>query len=226
MNNISKSALKQQIKMLINTLGVTPSLKNSEHFDFFKQVIARHPECPKWGEPSDIGIRKNVLYRSTEVFGVWPSGTYPVSMEKCIHMKLPSTRAELYEAMRNSIDDQIMAYRASCDEHACVFCQSTSLIEVDHIVLFSDLVKQFLVDKEPPTSFGRNRGSAVVLKPGSFCDEWQAFHQDRATLRLLCRDCNGARNIKKPAAASSEQPPSAATPSSFAPCDEVLGAPL
>lgn len=224
--DVSKAALKHKIKMLINTLGVTPSLKDSEHFDFFKQVIARHPECPKWGEPSDIGIRKNVLYRSTEVFGVWPSGTYPVSMEKCINMKLPSTRAELYEAMRNSIDDQIMAYRASCDEHVCVFCQSTSMIEVDHIVLFSDLVKQFLVDKETPTSFGRNRGSAVVLKPGSFCDEWRAFHGNTATFRLLCRGCNGARNIKKTAAASSEQPPSAETPSSSEPSGAGLDGPL
>jgi len=223
----SKAALKHKIKMLINTLGVTASLKDTEHFEFFKEVIARHPECPKWGEPSDIGIRKNVLYRSTEVFGVWPSGTYPVSMEKCINMKLPSTRAELYEAMRNSIDDQVMAYRASCYEHACVFCQSTSLIEVDHIVLFSDLVKQFLNDRmDLPKSFGRNRGSAVVLKPGSFCDQWRAFHGTTATFRLLCRGCNGARNIKKPAAASSEQPPSAATPCASEPSGAGLDGPL
>jgi len=205
--DISKTALKQKIKTLIKSLGVTPSLKGTEHFDFFQQVIARHPKCPKWGVPSDIGIRKNSVYYSMEVFGVWPSGVYPVSMEKCINMKLPSTRAELYESMRNSIDDQIMAYRDSCGEQkVCSFCQSTDRIEVDHIIQFADLVKMFLVDKEPPTSFGRNRGSAVVLKPGQFCDEWCEFHKANATLRLLCRGCNGARNVNEKTAVASSVP--------------------
>lgn len=207
MADISKTALKNKIKMTIQALGVTPSLEG-EHLDFFQQVIARHPECPKWGVPSVIGIRRNPVYYSMEVFGVWPSGTYPVSMDKCVNMKLPSNRADMYEAMRNSIDDQILAYRASCDEHVCVFCKSTERIEVDHIILFSELVKQFMVDRIPPTSFGRNRGSAIVLRPGKFCDEWRAFHGENATFRLLCRTCNGARNVnEKPLVASDGQQP-------------------
>jgi len=207
MTDISKTALKQKIKMTIQALGITPSLEG-EHLDFFQEVIARHPECPKWGIPSVIGIRRNPVYYSLEVFGVWPSGTYPVSMDKCVNMKLPSNRADMYEAMRNSIDDQILAYRASCDEHVCVFCKSTERIEVDHIILFSELVKQFMVDRTPPTSFGRNRGSAIVLKPGKFCDDWRAFHGAHATFRLLCRTCNGARNsIEKPVVASDGQQP-------------------
>ena len=203
--NISKAALKQKIKSLIAEIGLTPSLKGTPHFDFFQQVIARHPE--QWGKADDIGIRQNPVFYSTEVFGVWGGKTYPVSMDKCINMKLPSTRAEMYEAMRNTINDQILAYRATCDVIECAFCQSTVRVEVDHIILFSDLVKQFLNDRtDLPKSFGRNNGSAVILKPGSFCDEWQAFHQDHATLRLLCRECNGARNVNERTEVASSAP--------------------
>lgn len=210
MENISKAALKQKVKTLIAEIGLTPSLKGTEHFDFFQQVIARHPESSKWGAPTDIGIRQNSVFYSTEVFGVWGDKVYPVSMTKCIDMKLPSTRADMYEAMRNSINDQILAYREKCDVIVCAWCQSTVRVEVDHIIQFSNLAKEFLSQRNDlPTTFGRNSGSAIVLKPSKFCTDWCAFHKDRATLRLLCRTCNGARNITsgKPAVASGAPQP-------------------
>jgi hypothetical protein len=190
---MSKTELRTKIRMLIKDLGVTPSLKATQHYDFFKEVVARHPKA--FPEPLDLGIRKNALYKSLEVFGVWHSGTYPVSMEKCVNMKEPSVKAQFYEAMRNSINDQVLAFRLEQTDLSCVFCSSTENPEVDHVVMLKHLISEFMHTREMQTQFDRNRGSSVILKPGQFCTDWQAFHAERATFRMLCQECNGKRNI-------------------------------
>ena len=195
----SQKKLKEYVKSIINEIGLCESVKTNypEHYNFLLELFKRHPNHKeKVYGLVDIKIRYNLKFKGQlEVLIEKANGKIiDISvLKKCINKQKVN---HLIQAMRLAIDPQIEEFRKN-NKLICVKCCSRKNTHVDHHnPKFNDLYNSFIKDKEYiPDEFDNGPGNikCFMEKDIKFEKEWYKYHKNKATLRILCRDCNSKR---------------------------------
>lgn len=163
-------------------------------------LLERHPEKEKKIGVGVKGFSKGKSEYGTEcIFVERIDGTRDaIGINSMITGKSRDWKLNLFQAMRESVSDQIASFRRRSKEIHCGICgDRLAEAEVDHVKPFKTLVDEFLKDREyVPQSFDDcPRDFAAIFKPSDleFQTTWQQFHFDNATLRLVHPKCNRSR---------------------------------
>ena len=192
--NMTKKDKLNYFKLKLNK-GFCNSLKKERYEDFedFMELFKEHPEYEiKLKNVIDLCIVANKRCRKYfEINLIKDDGSFEdISYRCCINKHSPNSN--LLRALRYTIEPQIRDYRNN-NELICDFCKSTDNIQIDHIIFFKDLVKDFLLNRtDIPTFFDDNEynGCKFKLEDTKIRDEWYNFHKQNAKLRCLCSKCN------------------------------------
>lgn len=186
---------KTEIRDRIHTVGLCKSLR-SEHpkeYTFFYELFQKHPhaERKRVREIADIFIQQS--WGDFQIGYMLRDGTRDtISWNKCLSGKPDSPEMLLTRALRAAIMYQMKIYRRS-QVRCCVLCSSDKEITVDHYpTKFRDIRDEFLQTHTPPTTFTKNYRSQDCFheEDKEFEREWQEFHEQKATYRILCSTCN------------------------------------
>jgi len=124
---------------------------------------------------------------------ILPDGTKDtISWNKCLSGKPDRPDELLTRAMRTAIQYQLKKFKRT-QIHQCAICSSRKEITVDHYpTKFKQIKEDFLLGRVYPTTFTKNYRSQDCFheEDKQFEREWQAFHEERATYRILCSTCN------------------------------------
>lgn len=186
---------KTTIRDQIEAIGQCKSLR-SEHpkeYVFFYELFQKHPhaERKRVSEITDIFIQQSwgdfrLGYRLRD-------GTKDtISWNKCLSGKPDSPDMLLTRAMRTAIMYQMKIYRRS-QVGRCVLCSAEKEITADHYpVKFRHIKEEFLQTHTPPTTFTKNYRSQDCFREEDkeFERQWQEFHEQKASYRILCSTCN------------------------------------
>jgi hypothetical protein len=91
-----------------------------------------------------------------------------ISWVACSTGRSPTPHGLRVAHLRKLIAPQIIEFRNSA-EQKCTLCESTTQLEVDHVYMFKNMIKDYIGDSD---------------------EEWIEFHKQNASLRMLCRSCN------------------------------------
>lgn len=108
----------------------------------------------------------------------------------------------LKSAMRYSFYSQKLEFRNNCNDKFCVFCKTTENLEIDHVIEFNIVMKNFLkkTNLETPIEFDDHHTTHAAIfkkKDIKFEKEWFNYHKENTSLRYLCKKCNCSRNRKE-----------------------------
>jgi hypothetical protein len=190
---------KTVVRSHIETIGQCKSLR-SEHpneYVFFYELFQKHPhaERKRVSEITDICIQKS--WGEFRLGYILRDGTKDtISWNKCLSGKQDSPDMLLSRALRTAIMYQMKIYRRS-QINCCVLCSSDTQITVDHYpVKFRHIRDEFLQTHAPPTIFTKNYRSQDCFREedAEFEREWQEFHEQKASYRILCSTCNATEH--------------------------------
>ena len=102
---------------------------------------------------------------------------------------------DMLEAMRLAVQPQMHKF-ATSSTNACVMCQSSEFLSVDHkdtpfIVLARNFVKRNPGLLNAIANDGTGEG--WYIKDADVFDAWVDFHDEGATYQILCRSCNSKK---------------------------------
>ena len=175
-------------------------------FNFFLDVISRHPhiQCEPLhflfttpsGNYKSPTLRKNDMFRGEryrphyrDTKGFWQS----FSIAKCVSGKDTSYIAEVQQALRNEILEQVRDYRR-CNPRCIVCgCSVFAMLEVDHITQFVSISKHWLDENDIPMIY--KDGVRFFITDKNVSEKWQRYHKEHAELQTLCHHCHV--NIRK-----------------------------
>jgi hypothetical protein len=121
-----------------------------------------------------------------------------VSYNHCCEFKPRSVTSYLVDAMRYAVKDTTINFKISQSTLICNICSNSTLdykeYHTDHIRPFTDLYKQFMTDNilPIPSMFNESECNIYCFKPEDveFETSWVIFHNNNATLQILCKTCN------------------------------------
>jgi hypothetical protein len=202
MSPCKKTTKKEKLeyfKTLINDTGLCSSLKIQHPcvYEKLMDLFLTHPDYPeKIDDVVDIAIIKNKI--NTKYFELQliksNSATDNISYLACINK--PNTTKHLKEAMRYAILPQILNFKKTQLKPECSICKSDNDIQIDHLILFKHLYDEFIKNRDDiPSKFNENYFNGAQFKPNDYLfeKEWFEFHQEKAMLRCLCKNCNLTR---------------------------------
>ena len=196
----TQTALYNHFKNIINKIGICESIKLNYPDDYLDlcDVFKRHPRYPeKFIGFIDIKIKYNLIYKNQyDVFIIKDNGDIDdVSVLKsCISGK---PKNKLLEAMRVSINNQIIEFRNKQKKLLCEICGKTDKIEIDHhsehmpfAKLYDDFIKNNIITI--PELFDNTEGHLKCFRSIDilFEESWVKYHKENAILRMLCKECN------------------------------------
>lgn len=209
----TKKAFEQYVRTLIyERIGACRSVskKSLALFAELRTVLLRHPTVKRNADRlDDIAVKKTKLNKNalqTVVFLRTDSAKrrkgLTISWRNAIDKKVPSATQGLESAMRSAVARQIKHFRNGVAVKVCELCGATDALEVDHVHEFAKLKVEFLktTKHEVPTNFSYKRRTfrrRFLKEDKTFQYAWARFHKTRASLRLLCKPCNLARNKKE-----------------------------
>jgi hypothetical protein len=189
----TKKASYTFVKELITELGVCNIDQTHEQYNFMCTLT--RVSDPKCFEIVPNPCNCNAYHMNyVDMMDI----KHSLSWKKCSQFDFRETSAKnkLNEAMRNAIYDQITDFKnSSIDIPCCVKCQNIVSLQVDHILPFDIIKKEFLSSMDPdwvPLSFDENPMYMNVFKPehNKFAELWKDHHKKNARLQYLCRSCN------------------------------------
>jgi len=211
----SKKELDNYVHSLIENIYNNKDIINNKHeyFEFLVNLIKRHPDSiDKIGEGIEYfevispekmkGLQlriKNINEDKLEVCS-WKKG--------CVDMKKKTIKENLNEAMRFSIEPQILNFKEKLikeNKYKCEKCNSNAN-DIDHNFdlnkTFVTLVKDFTDINDPPRDFKKNphiqeKRLLFLDKDKEFENKWMIYHKENAILRPLCNHCHGTNKYKK-----------------------------
>ena len=199
--------LRDYVIRCIRDTGLNDSLKTNKPdvYEFFHALFQRHPEAARKEVAfiTDIRIRRfpkarvvnHMLSVADHQFVIVKTNGQEdtISWNSCVQGAINPVGKRLNWAMRYAIDSQIKEFRTQHKNKACEICGTMNDLTVDHIKKFRDLKDEFLkLHPEHPTEFAKNELSQEIFRSedGEFERQWQTYHQQNATLRILCGTCN------------------------------------
>lgn len=211
LNKIYKTQgeFKKYVKNIIyDKVGICNDIKtfHPDNYNILIELLKRHPEFEsKSQNMCNLKIQQNKLsrQRAYEVLIINHDGTTTdISWaHDVIKGKSKPKNIQLNEAMRSSVNEQILDFRRKNEIKSCEICGNIENLDVDHNdeknSSFSELVCNFLDENkniEPPNIFGQlNDGTnrtCFLEKDNVFREKWIEYHRKNAKLRMLCHNCN------------------------------------
>ena len=200
----SKKVLEEFEQSTMASISFTESLKastSSDIFAFYFDLVHRHPDAPR-KLAAGIADFKVVPTerdpRAKELQIIHTDGTCSsISRKTCISQRTETSHGLLRAAMRTAIEDQIDQFRTLHSE--CQRCGEGAISgDVDHILPFEQLASNFCQHRaDIPTEFTKKYGTnqhCFTAASVAFSTEWQHYHRENATLRLLCKPCHMSRS--------------------------------
>lgn len=196
--NLNKTQKTNYFKTRLNK-GLCKSLKKERNDDFndFMELFKHHPESDmKLLDVVDLCIVSNKRNsRFYEINVIRSNGEIEdISYRCCINQR--NNYFDLNQALRYAIEPQIKDFR-NANINKCVLCGSMNNIQIDHIIMFKNLVSNFLKKtlKPIPDKFDDNEFNSAKFKPENkeLEEEWFNYHKKNAILRCLCSKCNKSR---------------------------------
>jgi len=211
----TKKNITEYFKNKKDEYNIGTSLKNTD-IDFFNDIIAlfkHHDDAEsKLKDMIDIVIGHNDKKQNVYLILKSNEKLITISYIHCIdcigkpikEIKKRNQISNLNVAMRFAIKPQIESFIRNNKNKCCEFCNTRQDIQVDHIILFNQLQKDFfnitkLNGISIPISFIKyNKLNKYIFKKEDekFKQEWIEYHKKNATLRYLCGNCNRCRKKK------------------------------
>lgn len=205
------SDYETKIGSILRTI-VKPCKINKQHslYEKLLSIVKMHPNASqKIGLGIDyfeiVSNKLNQMSNSyTTILHRLDGTTDNISILKCFQINIKNSLQILKEAMRYSVKDQTIEFREKKQIEGkleCAHCGNDKLkfseYDADHIRPFCKLSDDFLrlpdILSIIPTTFD----SCPTLhlkrfykKDEEFENKWKKYHQQYATLQLLCRKCN------------------------------------
>jgi hypothetical protein len=189
---LCKEWIKSQLVRIAFSNHIT-----KEDKDLLHQIIKGHPDQEYTEGVTDFSIYFD-MYNNIAL-DIWKGETREsISWVKCSTGRKITNHQKLMKAMRYSVESQINEFRQKVPKF-CEECGNTENLQVDHIIMFKDLIKEFNHNREPPTEFNELGRHELIFKEQDkqYENDWIQYHKDEATLRILCQKHNLARNLKK-----------------------------
>jgi hypothetical protein len=168
-----------------------------DHLNFILSILKSHPDAEN---KIGVGVKEIFIKKNGWSYGFWikrvDDSEIDFSYKSCISGRPKSIEQNLKQAMRNSVNDQILEFKNNQDLNGfvCGGDNCSDKIHVDHFpIKFRDLYAAFIKEKEIPTQFDDCPVTCqAIFKEQDFCfkNEWAEFHKEKATFRLLCATCN------------------------------------
>ena len=154
--------------------------ETTEEFKFLKALYERHPHYNN--EYTKFQIIP-LLHGGVEICKVFNGTFTKFSKHSCIDGKMKSIDERTKMLFRESIQEQIQSY---IKEKKCQFCESIENLQVDHIIPFSKIMKEFPhdVDMKYNTETHKYEITNEIL------EKWKEHHRNNAYYRTLCQSCN------------------------------------
>ncbi len=208
----SQREFKDYVSDLVNNkIGFCTSVKNLKP-EYHKELISILSRNPKYEEKSskmiDIEIvptektkYKEVKAKEVRIINNDKSKPIPISWANfSITGKEETIEAALTVAMRTSSEGDSSNYRKTV-VNICETCLTSVETHVDHIEHFHKLKTKFLEIMKTqnifiPIRFGkviRTNQKCFLEEDKDFEDKWKEYHNNEASLRILCGPCNQKR---------------------------------
>lgn len=188
----SKNKVKEFVKVYLT--------KNSEIRQedrmWVRALMEKHPE---WARKSS-GMSEIVLFkhRWCNAFGIKKvnGSIEDISYHACLDDVKQRNKERMLKSLRYAVQSQIDSYRSSTfDKNTiCALCSTPQInngsAHIDHIVPFRDLVKAFFSKMQITSVDWVSTGSYVEMTDPVMRREWETYHREHASLRILCGQCN------------------------------------
>lgn len=215
----TKDAGENYTRNIINTLGCCIITKTHEHFSFFVDLVNNHTYAnikigcgiKKFRISKNKGNYWHIdiirIDNSSEDFS-WKTCSRGVKTEKQKKMdqdKKP--KLNLILAMRQYINNDINEFKEIekvNNKWICMICYKISKnVHVDHTPPFEKISKEFLelnnvhplifIDTGKKEKFNKHDVSYDIKFRDCdfmFAEKWLVYHYEKATLQMLCKECN------------------------------------
>jgi hypothetical protein len=171
---------------------------------------------------ADFAVRRDLLNTSAMALYIvntdW--STTEISWRKCITRKAETGPSMFRAALRNSVKDQVLDFRAAQTNAACPLCnrpiaptdwrpvpeslrfprRQVDSFHVDHVVHFAKLVEDFMEENKgtivAPIQYDKEPRTLLTIfteSDAALADRFREYHFHHAQLRALCVACNLTR---------------------------------
>jgi hypothetical protein len=208
----TQGEFEKYVKNIIyDEVGICNDIKNlyPDNYNILIELLKRNPKFKsKSQNMCNLKIQQNKLSRQKayEILIINnDETTTDISWKHdAIKGESKTKDIQLKEAMRSSVDEQILDFRRKNEIKSCEICGNIENLDVDHNdeknSAFAELVSNFSNENENielPENFGQlndetNR-TCFLEKDNVFRDKWNEYHRQNAKLRMLCSKCNLSR---------------------------------
>ena len=197
----TKKASENFIRNIIYELDECKITSEHTHFNLFCELVSfKFVDC----EIIAIELFKTALSRKTLHMRVLLKGNDEyilTSWRDCSRRKHTPISKDLSNAMRHSIYPDCIKYKYESTLIECVYCKSKDDIQVDHLIPFFRLKKDFLntYDGIIPEVFDWSKITGTCsfkIQDKKFMNLWVLYHTEKAVFQLLCSSCNGSKGKK------------------------------
>jgi len=178
---------KQKLQEILRA-GVISESNKTLVIEYFNKYYQVDDDEEKIKHVSDCDIRRCESY-GTYCFYIHDGNTWvTVSLSRLAGQK-PSKAQLMIKALRKAIEYQITGFRnnnkkpSTCPVLGCDMHEA----EVDHLVKFSDIVKQW--GKNPTVKYNKEN-LQYEFEDNILLSEWQTFHKTHAVLRWISKKAN------------------------------------
>lgn len=204
----SKDATLKYTRSIIQEIGYRKIYPSDTYYQFLCDLLNNHTE-----KESKIGVGINHFeitlspkFKDT----YWlihriDGSVVDVSYNHCCKFKERPITRSLTDAMRYSVKDMTINFKTSKSILSCNKCHNSTLkykeYHVDHILPFVDLYNKFMSSNtlSIPTVFNESDCNIACFRPDDceFETNWIIFHNNNATLQILCKTCNLQKGKKR-----------------------------
>ena len=184
----TQKSAKLFVKSIVESLIGYEVRESSEHFELLMGLWLRSPLFV----PGVVHFIVAQKFSGAAMKAVTCEGqNIDWSIRSAISGKDVSRWTKLTQALRSSIRSQMQKFRVA-GNGKCELCEVEGFCEVDHCVRFRDLMRDYLdLRGYFPLDYDYlHSGFAFKSEDREFEANWQQFHQERCSLRLLCHDCH------------------------------------
>ena len=193
----TQKQLTEKVRSIIKEMehqNISEINSNSVYFNFWKSLFSRHPTKGHFKPISFTFEKPYHMYFNTDE--IQDSFSWKV----CISGKEGSKKIDYFACLRSSIIPQIENFKMN-SPHICNFCNKTNCYyEVDHIISFSDIYKNFIETienlevNEIKTYYDSKKHRQFFDLSDEYTESlnnlWVDYHKENATFQKLCKNCH------------------------------------
>lgn len=188
----SQVELKKYVVLIVSVVGVIN--KDNEHFIFLLDLYNRKPtQQLNSQEINHFKVAPKNVMSVVSNDGV----EHVFSWNKCIQAKDNTNENNTKSACRTAINPYIEAFYKEADK-CCANCKAIDCkFEVDHINDFAIIYNDFFKLHTIPTEFKENEYYRKEFVDKELEQAFINYHNEKATLQLLCKSCHNNKSFKK-----------------------------